>query len=64
MHTQLCGGKRSLGRTKRRWVTNINMDKKIGCKGVNWIQLTPDSHIGGLHEHSNKPSYSIQGNHT
>jgi hypothetical protein len=31
-------GKRSLGRPRRRWEDNINMDlKEVGCGGMDWI---------------------------
>jgi hypothetical protein len=33
-------GKRPLGRPRRRWQDNINMDlREIGIDGANWIQL-------------------------
>jgi hypothetical protein len=33
-------GKRPLGRPRRRWEDNINLDlRKIGVDGANWIQL-------------------------
>jgi hypothetical protein len=36
-------GKRPLGRPSRRWEENFEMDfKKLGWKGVNWIQLAQD----------------------
>jgi hypothetical protein len=36
-------GKRPLGRPRRRWVNNINMDlRDIGIGGANWIQLAED----------------------
>jgi hypothetical protein len=36
-------GKRSLGRPKRRWVDNINMDlREIGWDGRVWIELAQD----------------------
>jgi hypothetical protein len=32
-------GKRSMGRTKRRWVNNIKMDlREIGWDGMDWIK--------------------------
>jgi len=32
-----------LGRTRRRWEDNINMDiREIGIDGANWIQLAQD----------------------
>jgi hypothetical protein len=36
-------GKRPLGRPRRRWEDNINMDlREIGIDGANWIQLAQD----------------------
>jgi hypothetical protein len=36
-------GKRPLGRPKRRWEDNINMDlQKVGCGGMGWIELVQD----------------------
>jgi len=36
-------GKRPLGRTRRRWETNINVEiQKVGCGGVDWIELAQD----------------------
>ena len=36
-------GKRPLGRTRRRWEDNINMDLKgVGCGGTDWIKLAQD----------------------
>ena len=38
------GGKRPLGRTRRRWEDNIKMDlQEVGCGGMNWIELVQDS---------------------
>jgi hypothetical protein len=35
--------KRPLGRPRRRWEYNINMDfREIGIDGTNWIQLNQD----------------------
>jgi hypothetical protein len=35
--------KRPLGRPRRRWVDNINMDlREIGWDGVDWIDLAQD----------------------
>jgi hypothetical protein len=37
------GGKRPLGRPKRRWVDNIKMDpRETGWGGMDWIYLTQD----------------------
>jgi hypothetical protein len=36
-------GKRPLGRPRRRWEDNINMDlREIGIDGANWIRLAQD----------------------
>jgi hypothetical protein len=36
-------GKRPLGRIRRRWGDNIEMDlREIGIDGANWIQLAQD----------------------
>jgi hypothetical protein len=36
-------GKRPLGRLKRRWEDNINMDlQDVGCGGMDWIELAQD----------------------
>jgi hypothetical protein len=51
------GGKRSLGRQRRRWVGNIKMDlREMGWNGVDWIDLVP---VEGSCEHGNEPSGSI-----
>jgi hypothetical protein len=37
------GGKRPLGRPRRRWQDNIKMDiMDIGLEGVDWIHLSQD----------------------
>jgi hypothetical protein len=37
------GGKRPLGRPRRRWVDNIRMDLRVvGCGDVDWIGLAQD----------------------
>jgi hypothetical protein len=37
------GGKRPLGRPRRRWVDNIKMDpREIGLDGMDWIDLAQD----------------------
>jgi hypothetical protein len=34
------GGKRPLGRPRRRWEDNIKMDlQEVGCEGMDWIEL-------------------------
>jgi hypothetical protein len=36
-------GKRPLGRPRRRWIDNINMDLiEIGWSGVDWIGMAQD----------------------
>ena len=36
-------GKRQLGRTRRKWKDNINMDlHKLECGGMDWIDLAED----------------------
>jgi hypothetical protein len=38
------GGKRPLGRPRRRWEDRIRMDlRKIGLGGVDWIQVTQNN---------------------
>jgi len=35
--------KRPLGRPRRRWEDNINIDlQEVGCEGMDWIDLAPD----------------------
>ena len=37
------GGKRPLGRPRRRWDDNIKMDlEEVGCGGMEWIELAED----------------------
>ena len=36
-------GKRPLGRLRRRWENNINLDlQEVGCRGMDWIDLVQD----------------------
>jgi len=36
-------GKRPLGRPRRRWEDNIEMDiQEVGCRGMDWIELAED----------------------
>ena len=36
-------GKRPLGRPRRKWEDNINMDlQEVGCGGMDWIELAQD----------------------
>jgi hypothetical protein len=42
-------GKRSLGRTRRRWEDNIKMDlQEVGSKGMDWIELAQDRDRWGV----------------
>jgi hypothetical protein len=53
------GGKRPLGRPRRRWVDNIRMDlREIGWDGMDWIDLAQDRE--GSCEYGNKTSGSIK----
>ena len=37
------GGKRPLGRPRRRWEDNIKMDlQEVRCGGMDWIELAQD----------------------
>jgi hypothetical protein len=37
------GGKRTLGRPRRRWEDNIKMDiQEVGCGVMDWIELAQD----------------------
>jgi len=37
------GGKRQLGRPRRRWEDNIKMDiQEVGCGVMDWIELAQD----------------------
>jgi len=37
------GGKRPLGRPRRRWEDNIKMDlKEMRCESMDWIELAED----------------------
>jgi len=36
-------GKRPLGKPRRRWEDNIEMDfQEVGCGGMDWIELAED----------------------
>jgi hypothetical protein len=36
-------GKRPLGKTRRRWVVNVDMDlREIGWDGMDWIDVAQD----------------------
>jgi len=37
------GGKRPMGRPRRRWEDNIKMDlQEVGCGGMDWVELAQD----------------------
>jgi hypothetical protein len=36
------GGKRQLGRPRRRWVDSIKIYRGTGCGGMDWIDLAQD----------------------
>jgi hypothetical protein len=37
------GGKRPLGKPRRRWEDNMNLDlHEVGCGGMGWIKLAQD----------------------
>jgi hypothetical protein len=37
------GGRRQLGRSRRRWEDNIKMDlQEVGCGGIDWMELAQD----------------------
>ena len=38
-------GRRPLGRPRRRWEDNINMDLKDVCECTNWIELVQDRNM-------------------
>jgi len=41
------GGKRPLGRPKRRWEDNIKIDlQEVGCESMDWIDLARDRYRG------------------
>jgi len=38
-----CEGKRPLGKPRRRWEDNIEIDsQEVGCGGVDWIDMIKD----------------------
>ena len=57
------GGKRPLGRPKRRWEDNIKMDlQEVGCGGLDWIEIAGDRDRwgGGYCECGNETSASVK----
>jgi len=55
-------GNRPLVRPKLRWEDNIKMDlQKVGCSGVDWIELTQDrDRWRALVKCGNEPAGSIK----
>jgi hypothetical protein len=54
-------GKRPLGRPRRRWVDNIEMDlREIGWVGMDWIYLAQDRDQWRALVNGNEPSGSIK----
>jgi len=42
-------GKRPLGRPRRRWENNIEIDfQEVACGGMEWVDLTQNMDRGGL----------------
>jgi hypothetical protein len=56
------GGKRPLGRPRRRWEDNIKLDiREIVIDGANWIRLAQDRDQWRVFgEHGNEPWGSIK----
>ena len=55
-------GKRPLGKPRRRWEDNIEMDlQEVGCRGMDWIELAQGrGQVAGTCECGNEPSGSIK----
>jgi hypothetical protein len=64
VYTVLVGkpeGKRQLGRLMRRWEDNIKADlQKVGCGGMEWIELAQEGQVAGTCECGNEPSGFIK----
>jgi hypothetical protein len=53
--------KRSLGRPRRRWEDNIEMDlREMEIDGANWIRLAREGQMADFCEHGNETSGSIK----
>jgi hypothetical protein len=55
-------GKRPIGRPRRRWVDNTELDlREIGWDGMDWIELAQDrDQWRGSCEHGDEPSGSLK----
>jgi hypothetical protein len=50
-----------LGDPQHRWEDNFKMDlQKVGCGGMDWIELAQDGYVVGTCECDNEPSRSIK----
>jgi len=55
------GGKRPLGKPRRRWEDNIKLDlQEVGCGGMDWIELAHDRQVASICDYGNEPSGSIK----
>jgi hypothetical protein len=53
--------KRSLGRTRCRWVDNIRMDlQEVECGYMDWIWMAQDRQVAEACECGNEPSGSVK----
>jgi hypothetical protein len=50
-----------VGRARRRWKDNIKVDlQKVGCGGMDWIEVAQDREVAGTCECGNEYSGSIK----